>query len=241
MVDASDKILSVSGLNVKLNEHLILRDVSFEIGRGDTLAVIGPNGAGKTVLLKALLGLVPYEGKIIWAPDVKIGYVPQKLSVSRDLPLTVMEFLRLKDLDDERVVEVLKSVGFLDKAEPSHNGARALASRLGDLSGGEFQRVLIAYALLGNPSVLLFDEPMSGVDIIGEETVYDLIHKLQIQKDLTVVFVSHELQIVNHHANNVLCLNREKISFGPPMKVVNRENLEKLYGEKISLHRHLVD
>jgi zinc transport system ATP-binding protein len=218
-----------------------LDDISFSIDRDDTLAIIGPNGAGKTVLFKTLLGLVPFKGKVEWASDARIGYVPQKLAVGKDIPLTVREFLNLKGRGRNEVQEAIRSVGFLEKAEHLHNDERVLNTCLGELSGGEIQRVLIAYALLGDPNVLLFDEPTAGVDVSGEETIYDLIHKLQEKADLTIIFISHELQVVNHYANNVLCLNKEKISFGPPMKSVTKETLEKLYGEDVNLHKHLTD
>lgn len=231
-------ILSVEKLQVEFNDHVILDDISFDIKRDDTLAIIGPNGAGKTVLFKALLGLIPYSGKITWASDAKIGYVPQKLSVGKDIPITVSEFLALKESDREKVQRVLEEVGFLAQAIHPHNDARVLKTRMGDLSGGEIQRVLIAYALLDDPNVLLFDEPTAGVDIAGEETIYALIHKLQAKVDLTIIFISHEVQVVNQYAANVLCLNREKISFGPPLKVIDKETLAKLYGGEVHIHIH---
>lgn len=231
-------ILKVAGLKVKFDSHVILDDISFEIKRDDTLAIIGPNGAGKSVLFRALLGLIPYEGKVEWAPNIKIGYVPQKLSVGHDIPLTVLEFLQFKEPDPKKIHQVLLEVGFKDEAQHLHNDKRVLKTRIGALSGGELQRVLIAYALLGNPQVLLFDEPTAGVDVAGEETIYSLIHKLQAKEDLTIIFISHELQVVNHYAANVLCLNKEKICFGPPLKVIDKETLTKMYGEEVNLYKH---
>lgn len=232
-------ILEVKNLRVSFDNHLVLKDISFFVKRDETLAVIGPNGAGKSVLFRALLGLIPFKGEINWASNVKIGYVPQKLAVSKDLPLTVKEFLSIKEKKLDTLHKVLEEVGFQKQADHEHNDRRVLKTRMGDLSGGELQRVLIAYALLDDPNVLLFDEPTAGVDVAGEETVYALMHKLQADSDLTIIFISHELQVVNHYADDVLCLNKEEISFGPPMKVVNKENLEKLYGDEVSLHKHL--
>ena len=235
----SENILEVKDLSVVRNGHTILEKVSFNVEVGDTLAIIGPNGAGKTTLFRAILNLIPYTGVVSWKEDIRIGYVPQKLYVGNDLPLTTLEFLRLKDSNFENIKSVLFSVGLNDKGEYIDSFEKhILQSRLGDLSGGELQRVLIAYALLGKPNVLLFDEPTAGIDVTGEETIYDLIHKLQAEDDLTIIFISHELQVVNHYANNVLCLNKEKISFGPPMTVVSRETLAKLYGEDVHLHKH---
>lgn len=231
-------ILSVKGLKVEFDKHMILDDISFDVVRDDTLAIIGPNGAGKSVLFRALLGLIPYKGTITWSSDAKIGYVPQKLVVGKDLPLTVNEFLRFKEKDQAKIHEAIDSVGFMKEAEHLHNDKRVLSTRLGDLSGGELQRVLIAYALLDDPNVLLFDEPTAGVDIVGEETVYSLIHKLQADDDLTIIFISHELQVVNQYATNVLCLNKEKICYGPPSTAIDKESLAKMYGEDVHLYKH---
>lgn len=231
-------ILNVSGLKVEFDGHVILDDISFSVKRDETLAIIGPNGAGKSVLFKSLLGLVPYSGKIEWAADARIGYVPQKLSVAKDLPLTAEEFLGFKEKNHSRIHEVLEEVGFQKTSEHSHNDHRVMHTRLGALSGGELQRVLITYALLENPNVLLFDEPTAGVDIAGEETIYGLIHRLQAKADLTIIFISHELQVVNKYANNVLCLNKEKLCFGPPLQAIDKETLTKMYGEEVHLYKH---
>lgn len=233
------KILKVSNLNVTFNDHKILDDISFEVKRDDTLAIIGPNGAGKTVLFKCLLGLLPYSGKVEWAKDAAIGYVPQRVNIDKDLPLTVEEFLSFKEKDSEKIHEILIQVGFGSSGKDLiHKGKRLLATRLGVLSGGEFQRVLIAFALLGKRNVLLFDEPTSGVDISAEETVYTLIEKLKKEADLTIIFISHELGVVYQHAASVLCLNKEKVCFGPPHLVIDKKSLQKLYGEEVHLHHH---
>jgi zinc transport system ATP-binding protein len=234
-----EKILRVTNLTVVFNEHRILDDISFEVKRDDTLAIIGPNGAGKTVLFKCLLGLLPYSGKVEWAKDAAIGYVPQRVNVEKDLPLTVEEFLKFKEKDVGKIQDILKQVGFgREGVDLIHKGKRLLATRLGVLSGGEFQRVLIAFALLGKRNVLLFDEPTSGVDVSAEETVYSLIEKLKKEADLTIIFISHELGVVYQHAASVLCLNKQKVCFGPPHEAIDKESLQKLYGEDIHLHHH---
>src|SRR3990167_3991048 len=196
-----DLLLKVTGLNVVFDGHKILEDISFDVKKDDTLAIIGPNGAGKTVLFKCLLGLLPYEGEVKWADDTKIGYVPQRLNIGKDIPLTVEEFLKFKERNIKNIENVLSQVGFETEGDHViHKGKRLLKTRLGVLSGGEFQRVLIAFALLGNPNVLLFDEPTSGVDVSAEETVYALIERLKKKVDLTIIFISHELGIVYKHA-----------------------------------------
>lgn len=233
-----EAILKVQNLKVEFNDHVILDDISFEVRRDSTLAVIGPNGAGKSVLFRSILGLVPYMGKIFWAKDTRIGYVPQKLAVDKDLPLTVSEFLSFKEKNKDKIKEVMSQVGFLKESSHIHNDTRVLKTRMGNLSGGELQRVLIAYALLNDPNVLLFDEPTAGVDVAGEETVYGLINKLKKDSDLTIIFISHELEVVNKYADSVLCLNKDKICFGPPTKTIDKEVLEKMYGEEAHFYHH---
>ena len=232
-------ILTVKDLNVSFDGHKILDHISFDVARDDTLAIIGPNGAGKSVLFRALLNLVPYTGTVTWEKDTVIGYVPQKLSVAKDIPITVGEFLQIKEIDMTRIMEVLRMVGFDRGTKHTvHRGSRILTSKIGVLSGGEFQRVMIAFAILGNPHVLLFDEPTTGVDVSAEETVYSLIDNLKKEKDLTIIFISHEIDVVNKYAENVLCLNKQKVCMGPPSKVMEKKTLEQLYGPDVQIHVH---
>ena len=223
----SEHIVKVEKLSVAFNGNQILKDLSFEVKKGEIMAVVGPNGAGKTVLFRALLGLIPYEGTIDWQPNVKIGYVPQRFVVERDMPLNVREFLGYKD-GKGKISEILKWVGLGD----------VLNRPLGFLSGGELQKVLIAFALLGNPQVLLFDEPTTGIDIGGEETIYNLLRKLRDEHGITVIFISHDIHVVYEQATNVLCLNREKMCFGPPHHALSAEELKKLYGTDIGVYEH---
>lgn len=232
----SETILKVKDLEVSFNGNEVIKDLSFEVNKGDIMAIIGPNGAGKTVLFRTILGLLPYKGTIDWFFDVRIGYVPQKLAVERDLPLTVREFLGYKD-GKENISKILKSVGF--KIGDEHHLVHHLLNRpLGVLSGGELQRVLIAFALLGKPEVLLFDEPTSGIDIGGEETIYNLLHRLNRELGLTIFLISHDIHVVYKYATNVLCLNKEMICFGSPQEALDHEALKKLYGPEAALYGH---
>ncbi len=153
-----DNILSVKNLTVEFNGVAVLDNISFSIKKGEIFVIIGPNGAGKTVLFRALLGLIPYKGEIKWQENIRIGYVPQRLGVNRDFPLTVEEFLQLSPPKNNRedLYRVLKFVGF--KGDEHHFEHHILGRRLGLLSSGELQRVLIAAAMLDKPDVLLFDE-----------------------------------------------------------------------------------
>jgi zinc transport system ATP-binding protein len=225
--------LEVEGLSVQLGGTEILRDLTFGVPERSALAVIGPNGAGKTVLFKALIGALPYRGTVRWAPGTRIGYVPQKLDLDRDLPLTGRDFLRAKaeltEVPHDGVGRALELV----------NLPRVAADQpIGTLSGGQFQRLLLASALLGRPTVLLCDEPTAGVDEPGEERLYAMIRRVQEAEGLTLLLISHELSVVFRHASNVLCLSRGQGSLGPPEEILTPERIAQVYGEPLKYHHH---
>ncbi len=222
-------ILKVKGLNVLLNNQRIIENLSFDVKRGDALTILGPNGAGKSVLLKTLLGLIPYQGEIEWAKAIKIGYVPQRLPFIKDIPLNIRDFFNLKGSPEKETQETLNSVGFRDDFS---------LKKIGDLSSGQFQRVLIAWGLVRDPQVLLFDEPMTGVDISAEETIYNLLVKLKGERDLTILLVTHDLSVVYQFSNDVICLNRQPICYGPPQEVLTPESLQRLYGGEVKYYQH---
>jgi zinc transport system ATP-binding protein len=226
-------LLSVKHLSVRLEDKLIVEDLSFELAAGERLSVLGPNGAGKTVLLKALLNLLPYKGEVVWALNVRIGYVPQKIDADTHLPLTFTDLFRAKCTN-------LK-VSFSELGEIAHNVGltkQILQTPVGHLSGGQFQRGLIGFSLIGNPNVLLMDEPTASVDEPGEEHIYELINRLQTEHNLASIMVSHDLSFVFRYATKVLCLNRQKVCFGSPMDALTPEVLAKLYGEAVGVYRH---
>lgn len=227
-------MLSVRGLTVKFGSRTIIQNLSFSVERGENLAIIGPNGAGKSVLLRALLNLVPYDGAIEWAADAKLGYVPQKIAADRQLPLQVKDLLSAKAR--------LMKIGASDvrtAAERLGLTPELLSTSVGILSGGEFQKALIAFALLGNPNVLLFDEPMSSLDELTEEHVYELLRDLQREQQLTMLTVSHDLSVVYQSATNVLCLGKGSPCFGPPKEILTPQILEAVYSAPVKFHHHL--
>ncbi len=199
----------------------LLEDVSFELTKGSTLAIVGPNGGGKTTLFKALMNLIPHTGTAKWAGKERIGLVPQSL-VATDLPVTVKEFLALKCKAD--YAECIHSVDLKDDI---------LGQRLSSLSGGELQRVLIAWAIVDSPDVLLFDEPTSGVDIGAEEPIYQRLSSLQAQLGITTLLISHNMHVVMHYSDHVLALNKRPLFYGESKKVSHEKLLEIIYGARL--------
>src|SRR3990167_9772321 len=224
-------ILTVENLGVKFDENEVLKGLGFFVQKGDVLAIIGPNGSGKSVLFRALLGLVHHSGNIDWAKGLKLSYVPQRMNIDRELPLSVEEFFYIKSKNKGKVLSVLNSVGLSDDGhEQGHLARHLLKQRLGWLSGGQLQRVLVAWAVLNDPDVLLFDEPTTGIDVGGEETIYNLLKKMNNERTMTILLISHDLNIVYKYANTVLCINKQKICFGRPNDVLDPQALVKLYG-----------
>lgn len=227
-------ILSVKDLTVTLDGRSVLSNLSFELHEGELLAIIGPNGAGKTVLLRTLLHMLPYQGEIRWMESARIGYVPQRVAADRQLPLSASDllnakarFLKLSQADIERATSVADLTPEL------------LNTNMGILSGGQFQKVLIAMALLGQPNVILFDEPTASLDELTEERVYELLHRLEEDYGIAIVLVSHDLSVVYRYATTVLCIGKGKPCFGPPKEVLTPEALEALYSAPPKYYQHL--
>ncbi|HEY7636340.1 MAG TPA: metal ABC transporter ATP-binding protein [Gemmatimonadales bacterium] len=226
-------VLEVDHLSVVFGANRVLRDLSFRVAEGECLAVIGPNGSGKTVLFKALIGALPLSGRIAWAPSVTIGYVPQKLDIERDLPITGSDFLRAKTTVAKSPQEEIGRI-----VELVNLSQEAVRQPIGTLSGGQFQRLLLAFALLGRPQVLLFDEPTAGVDEPGEEAIYTMLRRLQKEQRLTLLLISHELSLVYRYATSVLCLSRWRTCFGAPVDILTPERLREVYGTETRFHIH---
>jgi zinc transport system ATP-binding protein len=227
-----DNVLEVDRLSIHFEKVEVFTDLSFQVAKGKSLAVIGPNGAGKTVLFQALIGSIASEGTIRWAPNVRIGYVPQKLDLDRDVPVTGRDFLRARATSargDAEISRMLELVGISKEASESS---------IGILSGGQFQRLLVAFALLGNPSVLLLDEPTAGVDGPGQKRLNELVRRLQEEQGLSVLFISHDLSVVYQYAANVLCLGGKHAYVGPPRKILTPDLLSEIYGSAVDYHVH---
>ncbi|KKS19111.1 MAG: hypothetical protein UU76_C0006G0020 [Parcubacteria group bacterium GW2011_GWC1_41_7] len=222
-------MLSVKNLSVDINGTHIIKDVSFEVKKGEVVLILGPNGAGKTTLLKAVAGLITCEGEVKWSEGVKIGFVPQKLDFQQNIPMTVEElFSIVHGIKNKKEIEK-----YLSFSRASHLQSRQLK----ELSGGELQRILIAFVMAENPNVLLFDEPMAGIDIGGEETIYQHLQHIVKEHGLTVLMVSHDLSVVFRIADKVICLNKTIQCIGAP-KEIKDTMLEDLYGGDVALYPH---
>jgi zinc transport system ATP-binding protein len=230
----TNSILRVTDLKVTFGSRVVIEELAFEVQVGDCLAVIGPNGSGKTVLLKALLHLIPYGGEIRWSREARLGYVPQKVAADRQLPLMAKDLLAAKagflKLPGAEVELVSSEVGLTQEL---------LNTSMGLLSGGQFQKALIAFALLGQPNVLLFDEPTASLDELTEERIYELLHSLQKDKGMTVILVSHDLSLVYRYADMVLCLSKGKSCMGPPKEILTPAMLQELYAAPPKYYPHI--
>jgi zinc transport system ATP-binding protein len=238
--------LAIRNLTVRKGGTEILSGVDADIRCGEVTALIGPNGAGKTTLLQAILGQVPYSGEIRFCRSSehgegapRVGYDPQSLEFDRDTPLTVLDFFALSS--QRRPVFLGRSPAARRAARESLEGAGAahlLEHPLGKLSGGELQRVLLALALRDAPDILLLDEPVSGVDLAGEEQFCRFLSDVHRRARFSLLLVSHDLSVVTRHADQVICLNRRIVCRGATTEVLTADNLAAMYGEGAHLFRH---
>jgi zinc transport system ATP-binding protein len=240
----ADKALTVTGLTVHYGEHEAISQISMTVDCGMYLGIIGPNGGGKSTLLKAILGLIPTTqgsvrifGKPLAEAHGLVGYVPQFSEIDRSFPITVREavltartsrtitpFFHYSQADRTIASELIERVGLT-----------ALAGNpLTDLSGGEFQKVLIARALAGQPRLLLLDEPAANVDATARGQIYQLLHELHTE--MTIVMVTHDMLAISSHIDSLACLNRQLVYHGEPQ--LDQETVGRLYGCPVDLVAH---
>jgi len=223
-------VLTVKNLQVSYEEQKIISDLSFTVLKREILVFLGPNGAGKTTLLRALQNLLPYQGEVSWNVQ-KTSYLPPQEFLQRQNlpPLSIKEFYAFKTTNLDTIKAMITDVGLNESL---------LTHQFSDLSTGQFQRMLIGWALLDNPDVLILDEPTSGIDLGGEETIYSLLHKFWQNNNLTILLVTHDLNIVWEYATQVVCLNKQQICMGKPDEVLTPEQLKQLYGTGIKFYKH---
>ncbi len=227
-------LISARGISVSRQGRDLLIDVNIDIREREIVTLIGPNGAGKTTLVRVLLGLEkPDRGTVHRRRDLKIGYVPQRFGSDAVIPMTVERFLMLGgSYSEARIAEILAHV---DAASVRHQ-------QLGELSGGELQRVVLARALLRSPNLLVLDEPVQGVDYSGEADLYNLIGRLRDEAGFGVLLVSHDLHIVMGRSDRVVCLNHHVCCSGVPDTVAQHPSYGRLFGAEaaraFALYRH---
>ncbi len=229
----------INNISVKIGKDVILKDVNIHIHCGELTVIIGRNGAGKTTLLKAILGEVEHTGNIIFVDQkdnitkkIKIGFVPQSINVEKHMPTTVYDFFASCITHIPVFLRKDKKIYNEIKEQLKIFGAEELIDKsIGDLSGGELQRVLIAIATKPVPNLLILDEPVSGIDRNGIKEFYNIISKLKSEYDMSIILVSHDLDLARKYADKVILLDKEVIKEGAPEDVFNSLEFKNRFGE----------
>ena len=234
-------IVEINNLTVQYPDVKALDDVSFTVNQGDFLGIIGPNGAGKSTLFDVMLNLnTKYQGTLkFFGEDIKkskkyleeIGYVPQKPIFEKNFPATVNDVVRMglrKESDENKIDKILQQLWIHELSN----------RRIGELSGGQLQRVFIAKALVNNPKILILDEPVTGIDQQSIELFYSILRELNSKQKITIIWSSHDLDAVNKLANHVACLNRTLFFHGMSEKFFSDDKLVKQYSEA-SMQEHM--
>lgn len=228
------RLLAVENVGVSYGANTVLRGVDLVVDAGEIVTIVGPNGSGKTSLLRAIIGAVePVSGSITRKPGLRIGYVPQRLHIDPTFPMTVERFLRLKGRADRATCRaVLETAGVPD----------VLGRQMSDLSGGQFQRVLLARALIDGPEILLLDEATQGLDQPGSAAFYRQIADVRSETGCAVVMISHELHVVMAASDRVICLNGHVCCAGTPAVVASAPEYRALFGTgtggALALYQH---
>jgi len=227
-------LVQVKDLSVSYGAQKVLSGVSLSVAAGEIVTIVGPNGSGKTSLLRAIIGAVkPTHGHVSYAQGVKLGYVPQRLHIDETLPMTVSRFLKLPGgIARTAIDEALTQAGVPDLTD----------AQLSKLSGGQFQRVLLARALIGKPDLLLLDEATQGLDQRGSAAFYQQIEQVRQDTGCAVLMISHELHVVMSASDRVICLNGHICCEGTPAVVASAPEYRALFGTgtggALAMYRH---
>ena len=236
MENKNKVLLKVENVGFSINDKSLVKGVSFEVKQSEIVTLIGPNGSGKSTTAKIALGIYKnIDGKVKTYTD-KIGYVPQKISIDWTLPIRVLDFMSLtENLTQDQIINALNLTGVEHLKDKS----------LSNLSGGEFQRVLIARAISKQPELLVLDEPVQGVDFKGEIALYELIKQISEKMKCGILLISHDLHVVMSATDFVLCLNGHVCCSGTPQKIVKDSKYKELFGDRasniLSLYEHKHD
>jgi zinc/manganese transport system ATP-binding protein len=247
--DGSDRadrpgLLRLEGVGVRLGGRQVLSDVTFSLGKGEFTGIIGPNGAGKTTLLRVILGLIEPSGGRVLVNRKSIGYVPQKLVIDPDMPLRARDVVSL-GLDGHRLGFALPGKHWpsrqrreLVEAALADVGADGYAdARVGELSGGEQQRVLIAHALISRPKLLLLDEPLANLDLRSEQEIVTVLGKLAREHEISVLLSAHDMNPLLTVMDRIVYVANGHVASGPTDEVVTSEGLTQLYGQHVDVVR----
>ncbi len=227
-------LINVRNLSVAYGANTVLRDVDLTVSPGEIVTIVGPNGSGKTSLLRAIIGATPpAQGSVDLKPQLKIGYVPQRLHIDQTLPITVERFMRLTDRASRNTCkDALDAAGVPD----------LLDRQMTQLSGGQFQRVLLARALINSPDILLLDEATQGLDQPGSAAFYRQIETVRAQTGCAILMISHDLHVVMSASDRVICLNGHVCCQGTPAFVASAPEYRALFGAgtggALALYRH---
>ena len=236
MENKNKVLLKVENVGFSINDKSLVKGVSFEVKQSEIVTLIGPNGSGKSTTAKIALGIYKnIDGKVKTYTD-KIGYVPQKISIDWTLPIRVLDFMSLtENLTQDQINNALNLTGVEHLKDKS----------LSNLSGGEFQRVLIARAISKQPELLVLDEPVQGVDFKGEIALYELIKQISEKMKCGILLISHDLHVVMSATDFVICLNGHVCCSGTPQKVIKDNKYKELFGDRasniLSLYEHKHD
>ncbi len=220
------KLIELKDIILRINNKIILNNISLDIFEHDFVTIVGPNAAGKTMLLRVLIGLVkPDQGKIVRNSDFTIGYVPQRIALPMGLPITVQKFIMMKRKLDRNLLEEV----IIDT-----NIKSLLKANMADLSPGELQRVLLARSLLRAPKLLILDEPAQNMDITGQMAFYKLLEKIYHKRNCSIVMVSHDLHLVMSSSKKVICLFHHICCSGKPEIVAKDPKFIEIFGEDMA-------
>ncbi|NDB56810.1 metal ABC transporter ATP-binding protein, partial [archaeon] len=224
-MNSKNILVKLENAGFKIKDKILVEGISLSVEKGKIVTLIGPNGSGKSTTAKIALGIYKnIEGKVEKFTN-KIGYVPQKISIDWTLPLRVKDFMNLTEsINDEQINEALSLTGV----------PHLKNNNLGSLSGGEFQRVLLARAISKKPELLVLDEPVQGVDYTGEIALYELIKKISDELKCGILLISHDLHTVMSATDHVVCLNGHVCCSGSPIDVASNHEYKALFGEQAS-------
>jgi len=225
-------LITLDKVNKTFAERPILQNISMQLMQGEITTLIGPNGAGKSTLVRLILGLIrPDSGSITPAADLKVGYMPQKISIDPSLPISTGRFLQLANTSHKACHEALEMVGISHLA----------VSPIQTLSGGELQRALLARAILRKPNFLVLDEPVQGVDVTGQNALYEMIGELSKSLNCGILMVSHDLHLVMSATDQVICLNQHICCQGHPEQVTQDQAYIDIFGQTTAIYAHQHD